>query len=38
MEADLQPHRSRYWLNAKAKADGPAAFAEQVETVCTVYA
>jgi transposase len=34
----LQPHRSRYWLNAKAKAEDPAAFAEQVETVCTVYA
>lgn len=38
MEADLQPHRSRYWLNAKAKAEDPVAFAEQVETVCTVYA
>ncbi|MDP9372574.1 MAG: transposase [Chloroflexota bacterium] len=38
MEADLQPHRSRYWLNAKAKAEDPAAFAAQVETVCTVYA
>lgn len=34
----MQPHRSRYWLNAKAKAEDPAAFAEQVETVCTVYA
>jgi transposase len=38
MEADLQPHRSRYWLNAKAKAEDPAAFADQVETFCTVYA
>ncbi len=38
MEADLQPHRSRYWLNAKAKAEDPVAFAAQVETVCTVYA
>ena len=34
----MQPHRSRYWLTAKAKAEDPAAFAEQVDTVCTVYA
>jgi len=38
MEADLQPHRSRYWLNAKAKAEDPVAFAEAVETICTAYA
>ncbi len=38
MEADLQPHRSRYWLTAKAKEADPAAFAAQVEPVCTVYA
>ena len=38
MEADLQPHRSRYWLNAKTKAEDPVAFAAPVETVCTVYA
>ncbi len=38
MEADLQPHRSRYWLNAKTKAADPVAFAEAVETICTVYA
>ncbi len=38
MEADLQPHRSRYWLNAKAKAEDPRAFAAQVETFCTAYA
>lgn len=38
MEADLRPHRSRYWLNAKTKAEDPAAFAAQVETICTVYA
>ncbi len=38
MEAALQPHRSRYWLNAKAKAADPATFAGQVETICTVYA
>src|ERR687898_458551 len=38
MDADLQPHRSRYWLNAKAKAQDPATFAAQVETICTAYA
>ncbi len=38
MEADLQPHRSRYWLNAKTKAEDPEAFVEQVETICTLYA
>jgi len=38
MGADLQPHRSRYWLNAKAKPEDPVAFAAQVETICTVYA
>jgi len=37
-EADLHPHRSRYWLNAKTKAGEPEAFACQVETVCTLYA
>ena len=35
-EADVQPHRSRYWLTP-APAD-PAAFAAQVETVCAAYA
>jgi len=38
MDADLQPHRSRYWRNAKAKAQEPVAFAAQVETICTAYA
>src|SRR3954453_4107731 len=38
MEADLQPHRSRYWLNAKGRAVDPIAFADHVETICTVYA
>ncbi len=38
MEADLPPHRSRYWLNAKAKRADPETFAAQVETVCTAYA
>lgn len=34
----MQPHRSRYWLNAKTKATDPVAFGAQVETICTVYA
>ena len=38
MEAELQPHRSRYWRNAKAEQADPATFAAQVETICTVYA
>ena len=35
-EADLRPHRSRYWLTP-APAD-PAVFAAQVQTVCEAYA
>lgn len=35
-EADLKPHRIRYWLNAKEK-DDPA-FVPQVQTVCATYA
>jgi transposase len=31
----LQPHRSRYWLNAKPQ--DPEAFRQQVATVCEVY-
>jgi transposase len=31
----LQPHRSRYWLNAQP--DDPEVFARQVETVCATY-
>ncbi len=34
-EAQLQPHRNRYWLNANP--DDPEAFAEQVKTVCKLY-
>ena len=34
----MQPHRSRYWLNAKTKQADPDAFVDQVETVCTLYA
>jgi transposase len=35
-EADLRPHRMRYWLNAKEK-DQPD-FAAQVQQVCATYA
>jgi transposase len=35
-EADLHPHRVRYWLNAKEK-DDPT-FLPQVQTVCAAYA
>ena len=31
----MQPHRSRYWLNANP--DDPEAFARQVATVCEAY-
>lgn len=34
-EADLQPHRSKYWLNAKEK--DPEVFDRQVQTVCNTY-
>jgi transposase len=34
-EAELQPHKSRYWLNAKEK--DPAQFQQKVETVCGAY-
>src|SRR5215831_4142994 len=33
--AELQPHRSRYWLNAAP--DDPEAFQRQVEEVCACY-
>jgi transposase len=35
-EADLKPHRVRYWLNAKEKEDPTFPF--HVEMVCTTYA
>ena len=35
-EADLRPHRVRYWLNAKEK-DGPG-FLTHVQLVCATYA
>jgi len=35
-DADLKPHLSRYWLNAKY--DDPQTFNEQVTRVCDVYA
>lgn len=34
-EADLRPHKSRYWLNTKEK--DPRQFQEKVEAVCTAY-
>jgi transposase len=34
-EAELQPHKSRYWLNAREK--DPQQFQEKVEAVCTCY-
>lgn len=34
-QMDLQPHKSRYWLNTKEK--DPAVFAQQVELVCQTY-
>ena len=33
--AELQPHRSKYWLNTTEK--DPVLFAEQVQTVCNTY-
>jgi len=34
-EADLQPHRSKYWLNTKEKCEET--FNAQVQTVCQTY-
>src|SRR5262249_58358830 len=34
-EAELQPHKSRYWLNTKEK--DPQRFQQQVEAVCDCY-
>lgn len=34
-EAELQPHKSRYWLNAREK--DPQQFQEKVEAVCACY-
>jgi transposase len=34
-EAELQPHKSRYWLNAKEK--DPQEFQQKVEAVCDCY-
>ena len=36
-EAQLQPHRSRYWLNAKTKQKDPEQFQQDVITVCACY-
>jgi transposase len=34
-QAELQPHRSKYWLNTKEK--DPAVFEQQVQIVCQAY-
>ena len=34
-QAELQPHRRKYWLNTKEK--DPEVFQQQVETVCQTY-
>ena len=34
-QAELQPHRSKYWLNTKEK--DPDVFAQQVQIVCQTY-
>jgi transposase len=34
-EAELQPHKSRYWLNTKEK--DPEVFEQQMQTVCECY-
>src|SRR5215471_449132 len=34
-QAELQPHKSRYWLNTKEK--DPQRFQQKVEAVCTCY-
>ena len=34
-QAELQPHRSKYWLNSKEK--DPEVFAQQVQNVCQTY-
>lgn len=34
-ESDLQPHRSKYWLNTKEK--DPELFEQQVQVVCQTY-
>lgn len=36
-EADLKPHLSRYWLNAKAKDTDPEGFARAATAVCDAY-
>lgn len=36
-EVDLKPHRSRYWLNSKAKRDDPERHAAQVQQISDLY-
>lgn len=35
---ELKPHRSTYWLNAKAKRDDPVRHAAQEKEICELYA
>lgn len=35
IDAELQPHKSRYWLNTKEK--DPEVFQQQMQTVCEAY-
>jgi transposase len=36
-EAELKPHKSRYWLNAKEKEKDPVEFQRKVQEVCDCY-
>jgi transposase len=36
-QADLKPHRSRYWLNSKDKVRDPEGFVHHVQIVCACY-
>jgi Homeodomain-like domain/DDE superfamily endonuclease len=36
-EGQLQPHRSRYWLNSTEREKDPQGFQEKVEAVCDCY-
>lgn len=36
-EADLKPHRSRYWLHSKDKTEDPEGCVTQVQSVCACY-
>jgi transposase len=36
-EAELRPHKSRYWLTSKDKREAPAEYQENVEKICEIY-